>query len=210
MGRPKHWLPFGPERMLQRVVRLVAEAVRPVVVVAAPAENVSGAVFADRLCQEDGPAAKMIPGTFPRDVRIVFDRQPDRGPLEGIAVGLATIQPETDLAFVTACDAPLLRSAFVRRLTDLAAGYDVVVPHVDGYDHPLSAVYRTSVLSHVESLLAAGRMRPAFLFDRVRTRRVTAEELADVDPRLESLLNVNSPDDYAAALKQAGFGMDEG
>ena len=194
MGQPKHWLPFGPELMLQRVVRLVAEAVRPVVVVAAPGERVPGTVSR----------------TFPPDVRVVFDRQPDRGPLEGIAVGLATIQPEADLAFVTACDTPLLRPALVRRLTDLAEGYDLVVPHVEGYDHPLSAVYRTSVLGHVESLLAAGRMRPAFLFDRVRTRRVTAEELADVDPGLESLLNVNSPDDYAAALEQAGFGLDEG
>lgn len=39
MGRAKAWLPFGPERMLQRVVRLVREAVGPVVVVAAPGQE---------------------------------------------------------------------------------------------------------------------------------------------------------------------------
>jgi molybdopterin-guanine dinucleotide biosynthesis protein A len=188
MGRPKPWLPFGPEPMLQRVVRLVAEAVRPVVVVAAG--------------NQDLPE-------LPPGVPVVFDRQPDRGPLEGIAVGLAALRPEAEAAFVTACDTPLLRPALVRRLIELAEGYEVVVPHIDGidgYDHPLSAVYRTSILSHVESLLAAGRLRPAFLFDRVRTRRVTADELIDVDPSLESLINVNSAADYAAAMERAGFG----
>jgi len=35
MGAPKATLPFGPEAMLQRVVRLLATVVSPVVVVAA-------------------------------------------------------------------------------------------------------------------------------------------------------------------------------
>ena len=36
MGRPKAWLPFGPELMLQRVVRLIGTVAQPIVVVAAP------------------------------------------------------------------------------------------------------------------------------------------------------------------------------
>jgi molybdopterin-guanine dinucleotide biosynthesis protein A len=36
MGVPKATLPFGPETMLQRVLRLLSTAVSPVVVVAAP------------------------------------------------------------------------------------------------------------------------------------------------------------------------------
>jgi molybdopterin-guanine dinucleotide biosynthesis protein A len=181
MGQPKHLLPFGPERMLQRVLRLVGEAVHPIVVVAAPGQELPD---------------------LPPDLPVLRDRQPNRGPLEGIAVGLGRLQGEADLAFVTACDAPLLRPAFIRRLIELVEGYDVAVPHVGGYDHPLTAVYRTGVLPHVESLLAAGRVRPVFLFDEVRTRRVTAEELITVDPDLESLMNVNSPEDYAAALER--------
>ena len=40
MGQPKAWLPFGPERMLQRVVRLVGRGgVGPIVVVAAPGQD---------------------------------------------------------------------------------------------------------------------------------------------------------------------------
>jgi molybdenum cofactor guanylyltransferase len=40
MGRPKAWLPFAGELMLPRVVRLLGEVVAPVVVVAAPGQDV--------------------------------------------------------------------------------------------------------------------------------------------------------------------------
>jgi molybdopterin-guanine dinucleotide biosynthesis protein A len=67
---------------------------------------------------------------------------------------------------------------------------------VDGYLHPLAAVYRLSVRPVVADLLAAGRLRPVFLFDAVPTRIVAPGELAD----LQSLRNLNTPEDYAAAL----------
>jgi molybdopterin-guanine dinucleotide biosynthesis protein A len=39
MGRPKAWLPFGDQLMLQRVVRLAGTIARPIVVVAAPGQE---------------------------------------------------------------------------------------------------------------------------------------------------------------------------
>ena len=39
MGSPKAWLPFGPETMLQRVVRLLGTVVSPIVAVAAPEQS---------------------------------------------------------------------------------------------------------------------------------------------------------------------------
>ena len=184
MGRAKPVLPFGGELMLQRIVRLVGEVVEPVVVVAAAGQEVP---------------------PLPPAVSVLRDRHPGRGPLEGLAVGLGELRDRAQAAFVTACDVPLLLPAYVRRLIELSAGYQIAVPHVAGFDQPLSAVYRTSVLPHVETLLAEGRLRPAFLFDRVRTRRITAEELTDVDPDLQSLANVNTQADYEAALARAGF-----
>jgi len=181
MGRPKEWLPFGLETMLRRVVRLLGEAVEPVVVAAAPGQELP---------------------ELPPGVAVVRDRLPDRGPLEGIAVGLAAVHAQgAEAAFVAGCDLPLLKPAFVRRMVELAAGYDVAVPHLDGRDHPLAAVYHTDLLPRVESLLQADRPRPAFLFDEVRTRRVAPAELAEVDPTLKSLVNVNTPADYERALE---------
>jgi molybdopterin-guanine dinucleotide biosynthesis protein A len=142
---------------------------------------------------------------LPRSIILVHDRLPDRGPLEGLAVGLRALGDRAPAAFVSACDVPLLVPALVSRMIELSAGHDIALPHVGGFDEPLAAVYRSSVLPQVEALLAAGRLRPAFLFDRVRIRRVAAEELTDVDPKLQSLANVNSPEDYQAMLKRAGF-----
>ena len=185
MGRDKATLPFGPEPMLARVVRIVSEVVRPVVVVAA--------------------VDQQLPD-LPADVDVVRDRNADRGPLEGLAVGLKAVGRRAQTAFVTSCDVPLLLPGFVDRMIYLSAGYDVAVPHVGGYDQPLSAVYRTELLAEVEALLAADRLRPAFLFEQVRTRRIGEGELTDVDPDLDSLTNLNTPAHYLAALAKAGFG----
>jgi molybdopterin-guanine dinucleotide biosynthesis protein A len=57
----------------------------------------------------------------------------------------------------------------------------------------------------VQSLLAADRLRPAFLFDALRTRRVRPEEMLAVDPELTTLRNLNTPEDYRAALADAGI-----
>ena len=184
MGRPKLTLPFGPETMLARIARLLAEVVDPVVVVGA--------------CDQQIPP-------LPDSVLIARDRQPDRGPLEGLAVGLAAVKPRADAAFVTACDVPLLAPRFVQRMVALADGYEIAVPHIEGFDEPLTAVYGVGVVPHIEQLLAADRLRPVFLFDAVRTRRVAAEELADVDPEFNSLFNVNTPANYSEALKRAGL-----
>jgi molybdopterin-guanine dinucleotide biosynthesis protein A len=68
----------------------------------------------------------------------------------------------------------------------------------------LSAVYRRAVLSHVEDLLAADRLRPVFLFESVKTRRVRPDEIT-ADPELRTLRNLNTAEDYQQALADAGY-----
>jgi molybdopterin-guanine dinucleotide biosynthesis protein A len=181
MGQAKEMLPFGQETMLGRVARLLGEAVETTVVVAAPGQELP---------------------ELPSSVILAHDRRPDRGPLEGLAAGLEVLGDRAEVVFLSGCDAPLLVPELVRRMFELSAGYQIVVPHVGGRDHPLAAVYRTTLLPEVEALLAADMLRPAHLFDRVGTRRITAEELADSDPGLGSLENVNSPEDYREMLKR--------
>src|SRR5438067_2057251 len=169
MGRPKAWLPFGGELMLPRVVRLLGEAVAPLVVVAAPGQDVP---------------------PLPAEVEIVRDPEQGRGPLQGLAVGLAALRDRADAAYLSSCDVPFLRPAFVRRLIDLLGDHVICVPDAGGYRHPLAAVYRVEVAAVAEWLLAEGRARPAFLFDAVPTRIVSGDELRDVDPELQTLRNL--------------------
>jgi molybdopterin-guanine dinucleotide biosynthesis protein A len=85
----------------------------------------------------------------------------------------------------------------------LLGGHDIAVMEIGGFPHPLSAVYRRAVLPQVESLLAQDRLRPVFLFDAVRTRRVAPDEMREVDPDLRTLRNLNTREDYEAALRDA-------
>ena len=186
MGVPKATLPFGAETMLQRVVRLLGAVVSPIVVVAAREQSLP---------------------TLPVEVTITRDEREAKGPLEGIRAGLSALPESIDAAYITSCDVPLLVPAFVERMIDLLGDHDIAVMEIDGFPHPLSAIYRRDTLPHVESLLASDRLRPVFLFDAVRTRRVKPEEMTVVDPELRTLRNLNTPEDYRAALAEAGVGV---
>ena len=183
MGTPKALLPFGPETMLQRVVRLLSEVVAPIVVVAA-------------VDQELPP--------LPGPVIVARDEREGRGPLEGLRAGLKALPAGIEAAYVTSCDVPLLVPGFVRQMLDLARGHDAAVMEIEGFTHPLSAVYKRAVLPHVEDLLAQDRLRPLFLFERVNTRRVRPDEMT-ADPDLRTLRNLNTRDDYEQALADAGI-----
>jgi molybdopterin-guanine dinucleotide biosynthesis protein A len=188
MGRPKAWLPFAGELLLPRVVRLLGEAVAPVVVVAAPGQDLP---------------------PLPAGVAVVRDAERGRGPLQGLAAGLEALAGRAEAAYLSSCDVPFLRPAFVRRLIELRGTDAICVPDVGGYRHPLAAVYRLDVREAVARLLAEDRLRAALLFDRLPTRFVRPEELADVDSSFQSLRNLNTPKEYEAALRDAGPGQIE-
>jgi molybdopterin converting factor small subunit len=78
--------------------------------------------------------------------------------------------------------------------------YDVVVPYWENRFQPLHAVYRRSVMPLLKEQLERGELRPIFLYDRVRTRKVDEDEIRRFDPEGLSFLNMNSPADYDAAL----------
>jgi len=180
MGAAKALLPFGPETMLQRVVRLLGTTVSPIVAVAARDQEL--------------PA-------LPADVIVTRDEREGRGPLEGLRAGLKALPASVDAAYVTSCDVPLLEPAFVEHMLALLDEHDIAVMEIDGFTHPLSAVYRRRVLPQVEALLAQDRLRPVFLFDAVRTRRVSPDEMRVADPDLRTLRNLNTREDYEAALR---------
>jgi molybdopterin-guanine dinucleotide biosynthesis protein A len=194
MGTSKAMLPFGPEAVLQRIVRIVHDAVSgPVVIVAARDQSLP---------------------QLPSEVAIVYDEHDALGPLEGLRVGLSTFRDGrsgnrafSKIALAVSCDVPLLRLDFlIRLLVRLTPEFDAAVPRSAGFLHPLAAAYRIdTVLPHVERLVAERRLRATGLLDDLRTRILDEDELRTVDPDLESLRNMNTPDEYEALLRLAGF-----
>lgn len=145
---------------------------------------------------------------IPPQVEVVEDAQEGLGPLHGIAAGLAALVGRADAAFVCSTDLPFLHPAFVRRvLTALIDDLDVVLPVARGYPQPLAAAYRITLAPLASELVAAGDRRLVLLFRRCATLRLDGAALladpalATADPALDSVVNVNSPDDYHAARR---------
>ncbi len=185
MGRPKAWLPFAGEPMLARVVRILGEVVSPVVVVAAPDQDVP---------------------PLPSEVEIIRDAADGRGPLQGLVGGLDALAGRVEAVYLSACDVPFLIPNFVGRLVELLGDHDACVPEIDGYRHPLAAVYRVRVRAAASQLLAAGQGRARSLAEGARTRFVGPPELADIDPKFQSLRNLNTLAEYEAAVQVLGRG----
>ena len=183
MGRAKAWLPFGHELLLQRTVRILRAVVDAIVVVAAPGQDVP---------------------TLPDDILIARDDREFLGPLNGLAVGLASLQNRAEVAYLSSCDVPFLRPEFVRRVIERMGDADICIPEASGFRHPLAAVYRINLLPMVRSMIAAGRMRPVSLTEARPTVILREPDFADVDPTLQSLRNVNTPEEYGRALHESG------
>jgi molybdopterin-guanine dinucleotide biosynthesis protein A len=191
MGRPKAALEWHGSTLLHRVAGIVGRAVDgPVVVVRAPGQELP---------------------ELPAGATVAEDAHEGKGPLQGLAAGLAAAGPDADWAYVSSTDVPLLHPAFVGRVLAAAEreDVDVVLPVAHGFRHPLAAAYRTALLPAVEELIEQDRMRPAFLFERCRVHQLDEQHLlgdsrlAAADPDLLSLLNVNDPDEYERARRRA-------
>ncbi len=175
MGRAKAMLPFGGDPLIVQVVRKLELLFPHIVVVAAPGQDLPE-----------------LPGTLVRDTVA------HQGPVGGIVYGLGAC--DSGAAFVTSCDVPFLSLPLVSHLVSRLPEHDVVVPRWEGRFQPLHAVYRRSVLPLLEGQLERGELRPVFLYDRVRTLRVEEDEVRTCDPDGSSFFNMNTPEDYEAAL----------
>jgi len=186
MGSAKAALEWHGSTLLRRVAGIIGRSVDgPVIVVRAPGQELP---------------------ELDHTVEVVQDAREGRGPLQGLAAGLAAVGERAPVAYVSSTDVPFLHPAFIRRVLGLLTDdVDLVLPEVGGYPQPLAAAYRTCLHRVVEELVAAGRLRPAFLFDRCRVLRVGERELLDdprlarVDPQLSSVMNLNERPDYERA-----------
>jgi molybdopterin-guanine dinucleotide biosynthesis protein A len=187
MGRPKAALEWHGSTLLHRTTALLARTVGgPVLVVAAPGQD--------------------LPELPPR-VEVVADPVEGQGPMRGLATGLDALRERSQAAFLCSTDLPFLHPALIRRVLRGFADpeVDVVLPVARGYRQPLAAGYRTALAGLVEKLLGEGDLRPGMLFRHCCVAQLDedallTDELARHDPGLDSLVNVNEPDDYAAAL----------
>jgi molybdopterin-guanine dinucleotide biosynthesis protein A len=186
MGTAKAGLEWHGSTLLYRAAAVTMRSVDgPVVVVAAPGQELPD---------------------LPDGIAVVEDPVEGLGPMQGLAVGLAAVEERADTAFVCSTDLPFLHPAYVRRvLRGLGDGVDVVLPVARGFRQPLAAAYRTGLAGLVADLLRQGYQKPGMIFKHCAVTQLDDAALLDdaavarYDATLESVVNVNTPEDYRAA-----------
>ena len=196
MGTPKASLEWHGSTLLRRTTAVVDRVVSgPVVVVAAPDQEL--------------PA-------LPPGVDVVEDPVEGRGPMQGIATGLAAVADRAGEAFVCSTDLPFLHPAFVAAVLraictpaeEQEPEIEVAMPVARGFRQPLAAAYRTRLAGFIQQRVAEGDFRPGMLFKHVRVVELddpallADPQLGRLDPELDSVVNVNDPVSYAAARRR--------
>jgi len=132
------------------------------------------------------------------DIELTSDALDIRGPLTGIYSGL--LKSTDEYNFIAACDMPFLNPRLISYMGEIAAGQDAVVPQFNGFLEPLHAIYRRGILPVIEKQIRMQDRRIRGLFDHIRARYVTEEEIIRFDPLKQSFRNLNTPKEYKEAV----------
>jgi molybdopterin-guanine dinucleotide biosynthesis protein A len=171
--------------------------------------SLGGETFVGRVARALGPLAARVrlvssrPDASSFGLPVVADIHENRGALGGLHAALKGCR--ASWAAVVSCDTPFVTGELLLRLASLrAAGVEAVAPRQsDGRVQPLCALYAAGpCLAVSEDLIREGELRPRVLLERVRTRRVAFEELTDLEGARLFFANVNTPEDYAEALRE--------
>ena len=181
MGGRKDGLALGDATLLRRALRL--------------AQQVSDDVLL-------APGRWPAPVDAPAGLRLVADDPAAQGPLAGLLAGLAAARHEACL--LLPCDMPFARADVAGRLAARATGRTLVAA-VQGPAgrEPFHAVWRRGARPLLAELAARGERSLQSALDALAAGGaldlVPADELADLDPELAFLVNVNTSADLAAA-----------
>jgi molybdopterin-guanine dinucleotide biosynthesis protein A len=174
MGRDKATLAFEGATLAQRVARAL------------------GACFARvRVVLRPGAPS-------PLALERIDDRRELRAPIVGIEAALTAC--EAPAVLIAACDLPAIDPRVVLALAALApaeGGADVVAPRGPRGPEPLLAIWRPRVLPEVTRRVERGDLALQSLLAALDTLYVPEPELRALDPKLESLRNLNRPEDLA-------------
>jgi molybdopterin-guanine dinucleotide biosynthesis protein A len=186
MGLPKAVLPFGAGSILAHLIATLRGVSDEIVVVAAP------------LADEPYSIDRILSGQA--DVLVERDEDAFAGPVGALRRGLARAGGE--IVFACSCDLPLLRAELAAALCTMVAEADAAMPRVEGMLQPLCAAYRR-VPAHTEltAMEAVGERRLTMVAERLQVHAIEEAVLRAIDPDLRSLLNVNTAEDYAHALR---------
>ncbi|HWP98114.1 MAG TPA: molybdenum cofactor guanylyltransferase [Syntrophomonadaceae bacterium] len=177
MGRDKTLITFNNETLIERVVREISKVADEII------------IASNNTCKYG------IPGT-----REVTDTYQGMGPLGGIHAGL--MEAKYSLAFVVAADMPMFSADLAKHLLGKAAGYDVVVPEMNGKWEPLCAVYARQCLKCIDKFLRQGKRTVFSIYSELKVLNICDEQLLFLKNGDNVFMNLNTPEDYEEFIER--------
>ncbi len=181
MGQDKALMPFLGRPLILRVLERVAALADELIITANQPENYAFL-----------------------GLRPVPDVKPGCGALGGLYTALSAAHHP--IVAVVACDMPFVNAELLAvGLTLLnQTGTDLVIPRTAAGLEPFHALYRRETcLPHVQAALEAGKRRVDAWFANVNVCAIPEESIRRQDPLGLAFLNVNTPEELAAAEKLA-------
>jgi molybdopterin-guanine dinucleotide biosynthesis protein A len=178
MGRDKALLPLNDKTLLEHVIFSMQQ------------------VFPKVIVSVREPRAGV-------ELSQVCDEQKGSGPLAGLAAGLAKVT--TPWAFIVACDMPYISVQLIEYIDKYRTECQAVVPVVGGYPQPLAAFYSVSSLDVIRQALAGQDKSLRCVLRQLDVCYV--DEAGINDAALRSFVDLDTPEDYAAAVKNGLFAL---
>ena len=135
-----------------------------------------------------------------RRASVVVDEHETQSPIVGATTGFAKARGEYSL--LLPCDTPFVSSNVASLLLDLCVNKSAAIPRwPNGYIEPLQAAYQTkSALNAAKRALEQGKLDLRSMISYLRgVRYVSTLVLQQVDPRLLTFFNINTPEDLKRA-----------
>ncbi len=127
-----------------------------------------------------------------------LDTESFRGPRRVLDV----CQTSLPFVFVASCDMPRFSPSIVFALRKKIADYDASIPVVDGFDQPLCALYKSSVLGHP----VEGEDSMRALIQKLRIVRMTSEDFSYLNVDIEALRSCNTMEEFVGLTSPASGG----
>ncbi len=137
---------------------------------------------------------------FKSNAKIVIDKYATQSPLVGALTGFESTHSEYSL--LLPCDTPFVSSEIASLLLELCVGKDAAIPRwPNNYLEPLQAAYCTkSALTATKKALEDEKMNMhSMIANLKKAHYVSTSVLKQMDPKLMSFFNINTPEDLRKA-----------
>jgi len=121
--------------------------------------------------------------------QVFTDIYPRMGPVSGIHSALC--HASYDQIFVLGCDMPFMSMDLVEHMISRLGDYDSVVPEIDSYLQPLSAVYSRKCIPVLKACLEERRVKLVRIFEELNALTLPRYELEKFGIVEELFLNIN-------------------